>query len=146
MSIFCSSFANLLNYKKEGEVCKKHPCDPPKSRVTGGGCHRDGYLEAGLKQEEVVTAFVSFGVTEMVTWKRVWNGVTIGDNAGVTIGHRDGYLEAGLKQRENNFGIDCALCHRDGYLEAGLKRSDHRIELRTINRHRDGYLEAGLKL
>ena len=49
MSIFCSDFANLLNYKKVGEVYKIHPCDPPKSRITGGGCHRRDYLEAGLK-------------------------------------------------------------------------------------------------
>ena len=50
MSDFCRGFANPLNYKKAGEVCKIQPCDPLKSRVTGGGCHRGGFPEAGLKR------------------------------------------------------------------------------------------------
>jgi len=50
MSVFCSDFANLLNYKKGGEVCKMQPCDPLKSGLPEGGCHRGGFPEAGLKQ------------------------------------------------------------------------------------------------
>jgi len=71
MSIFCSDFANLLNYKKVGEVYKIHPCDPPKSRITGGGCHRRDYLEAGLKRITSLRNPFSFKVTDVITWKRV---------------------------------------------------------------------------
>jgi len=78
------------------------PCDPPKSRVTGGGCHRGGFLEAGLKL--VVSNLYSV----------------------TTTCHRGGFLEAGLKHTMPQGITHPFFCHRGGFLEAGLKRRARR--------------------
>ena len=97
-SNFCSGFANLLNYKKEGEVCKKHPCDPPKSRITEGGRHRGGFLEAGLKLlHQVSSLYVQRLSQRWIPGSGFETVLEYNPQARCTR-HRGGFLEAGLKR------------------------------------------------
>jgi len=95
--VFCCGFANLLDYKKRGGVCKTCPSKPLISRVPRRGCLRKGFLEAGLKHRSWASNIaLRLQFTERIPGSGIETLIKI---IMITMVRslRKGFLEAGLK-------------------------------------------------